>query len=151
METVERIEDYLAWELHGEHVVIALGSPAAGAALTATVPGAVEWEILAATFLYTGSSNAATRVPTINFLDWAGTIFCQAQTPYTLTASHTAQVTFGVGIEQFGANNATSLGAGIPPMRIGDGLRVQLTAALIDTADTITAARIFVRRWRLRE
>ncbi len=151
VETAEAIQDYLAWEFHGQDEPVALGSPAAGAALTVTVPGAVEWEVLAASFLYTASSNSANRIPLINFLDWGGTIFCQVKTPYKLIATNVAQVTFGVGIQQFGADSAASIGAGIPPMRIGDGLRVQLTAAAIDTADTITAARLFVRRWRLRE
>ncbi len=151
MQAEAETQDYLAWDFHGKDEPQALGSPAAGAALTVTVPGSVEWEVLAASFLFTASANAANRIPAIQFLDWSNTIFCEVKVPYKLIATNAAQVTFGVGIVQFGADSAASMGAGIPPMRIGDGLRVRLTAAAIDTADTITAARLFTRRWRLRE
>ncbi len=143
MEVVEQVEPSF-WRLHGSHEVVTLPSPAAGAALTASVPGAVQWEIVAASFLFTASANAATRIPFISFLDAAGVTFCKVNTTATLIATNAAQVTFGVDLNAFGSNSGTSIGAPIPRMRLGDGLRVQLSATLIDVADTITAARLFV-------
>ena len=64
------------FELHGTHRAVSLPSPAAGAALTVTVPGAVQWEVISFSFLYTASANAATRIPFITFLDASGNTFC---------------------------------------------------------------------------
>ena len=149
MEVVEQVEPSF-WRLHGSHEVVSLPSPAAGAALTVTVPGAVEWEVLAFSFLYTASANVATRIPFISFLDQAGVTFCKINTTATLVATNVSQVTFAAGAESFGANSAVSIGATMPQMRIQDGLRVQVSATLIDVADTITAARMYVCQYDVR-
>ncbi len=137
------------WWLHGSHEVVAIPSPAAGAALTTTVPGSVQWEVVAASFLFTASAAAATRIPFISFLDQAGVTFCKVNTTATLIATNASQVTFGVDLNAFGSNSGTSIGAPIPRIRLQDGLRVQLSATLIDTADTITAARLYVCQYEV--
>ncbi len=83
--------------------------------------------------LYTASGNAATRIPFFEVLDWSGAIVCMVQTPYTLIATNVSQVSFGVGVQQFGANSAAAMGAGIPPLRLGDGMRVVLGATALRT------------------
>jgi hypothetical protein len=151
LELVEVAEGFDYQTLHGSHKAVTLPSPAAGAALTYTVPGSVQWEILSLSFTYTASGNAASRVPFVRFLDQSGTAFCDVATPYKLVASDVSRVTFGVGVVQFGADSAARIGAGIPAMRLEDGLRVQVSATLIDGSDTITLARLFVRQWDVRE
>jgi hypothetical protein len=143
LELVEVAEGFDYQTLHGSHKAVTLPSPAAGAALTYTVPGSVQWEILSLSFTYTASGNAASRVPFVRFLDQSGTAFCDVATPYKLVASDVSRVTFGVGVVR--------IGAGIPAMRLEDGLRVQVSATLIDGSDTITLARLFVRQWDVRE
>jgi hypothetical protein len=138
------------WRLHYSHEPVALAAPPAGQALTYTVPGAVEQEVLAVSFTYTASAAPANRVPFVQFLDQGGGIVCEVATPFLLVATNVARVTFGVGMQQFGANSAARLGAGIPPLRLGDGMRVRLSATAIAAADTITGARLFVRQWRVR-
>jgi hypothetical protein len=138
------------WNLHGSHEVVSLPSPAAGAALTVTVPGAVQWEVVAVSFLLTASANAATRIPFISFLDPSGAIFCKINTVATVTATNTPQVTFAEHVAAFGANNGSSIGNTLPRMRIQDGLRVQISADAIDVADTITKARLYVRQFEVR-
>lgn len=130
--------------LHGSHLVVSLPSPAAGAALTTTVPGAVQWEIISVSFLFTASVNVATRVPFVSFLDQAGVTFAKINTAFNFTAGNNGQVTFGRDVESFGANNAASMGAAIPHIRLLDGLRIQVSADAIDVADTITKARLYV-------
>lgn len=146
--TWEREAEY--WRLHDSHEPARLSSPAVGQPLVYTVPGSVEQELLAVSFTYTCSAGVANRVPTIRFLDAGGRAFCEVGTPFLLVATNVAQVTFGVGLQQFGANSAARLGAAIPPMRLGDGLGFELTATAIQAADTITAAAMFVRQWRVR-
>jgi hypothetical protein len=138
------------WSLHYENEVVPIANPAAGAAAVYTVPGSVEQELLAVSFKYTASGNAATRIPFIQFVDWAGVPFCEVGSPFTLVATNVSQVTFGVGVMQFGANSSVRMGAGIPPMILGDGLQVKLSATAIDVADTITLARMFVRQRAVR-
>ena len=149
MELVEQVEPSY-WRLHGSHRVVSLPSPAAGAALTVTVPGSVQWEIRAASFLYTASGNVATRIPFVSFIDQSGTIFCKVNTVYTLVASDVSQVTFGTDLDQFGANSSVSMGSSIPDIRLVDGLQIQLSADAIDVADTITAARLYVCQYDVR-
>jgi len=130
--------------------VVSLPSPAAGAALTVTVPGAVQWEVVSFSFLFTASANAATRIPFISFLDQSGTTFCKINTAYTVTATIAPQVTFAQEVSSFGANNSASMGNTLPRIRLVDGLQVQVSAAAIDVADTITAARLYVCQYDVR-
>lgn len=132
------------FELHGAHEVVGLSSPAAGAALTYIVPGAVQQQVLSVSFTYTASAQAANRVPFVRFLDAGGVPFCDVGTPYVLVASDSSRVTFGVGVQQFGADSAARIGAAIPEMWLQDGLRLQISATAIDAADTITNARLYV-------
>ena len=149
MELVESVEPS-SWRLHGSHEVVPLPSPAAGAALTYTVPGAVQQDVVCVSFLFTASANVATRIPFISFLDQAGVTFCKVNTAFTITAGTASQVTFGVDVAQFGANNSASMGASIPGIRLLDGLRFQVSADAIDVADTITACRMFVCQYDVR-
>lgn len=138
------------WYLHGSRVPVTLSSPAAGQPLTVPVPASVEWEVLSLSFTYTASAAAANRVPFVQFLDQSNVPFCEVATPFLLVANNVARVTFGVGIVQFGANSAVRLGAGIPAMRLGDGLRISVGATAMGVADTITSARLFVAQYDVR-
>ena len=138
------------WKLHGSHEVVSLPSPAAGAALTVTVPGSVQWEVVAVTFLFTASANAATRIPFVSFLDQGGVTFCKVNSAFNVTANNASQVTFGRDVASFGANNAASMGASIPHIRLVDGLRVSVSADAINATDTITAARLYVCQYDVR-
>lgn len=149
MEVAEGYEPSF-WRLHGSHEVVALGSPAAGSALTYTIPGAVQQTPLSIVFTFTASGNAANRFPRVRYLDWSGNPFFEAQTPYKLVATNVAVVSFAVDIAQFGADSAAAMGTPIPALRLGDGLQVELSAAAIDVADTITLARMFVCQYDVR-
>jgi hypothetical protein len=147
---VELAEADSYYRLHGSHEVVALPSPAAGAALTYTIPGAVQQTPVSIVFTYTASSNAANRFPRVRYLDWGGTPFFEAQSPYKLVATNVAVVSFAVDIAQFGADSAATMGGPIPALRLGDGLQIELSATNIDVTDTITLARMFVRQFNVR-
>ena len=72
MTEVETLEGFDYWTLHAAYEPILLGQPAAGSALTYTVPGTIEIEVLSASFTYTASANVATRIPFLAFLDQSG-------------------------------------------------------------------------------
>ena len=86
----------------------------------------------------------------VSFLDATGTTFAKVNTAYNITASNHSQVTFGCDLDQFGANNAASMGASIPDVRLLDGLQIEVSADAIDSADTITAVRLFVCQYDVR-
>lgn len=146
----ERVQAQESWRLHYSHEPVSLGNPAAGQALTRAVPGAVEWEIQSVSFTFTAAAAVANRIPFLQVLDTGGVAVCEVATPFLLVATNVARVTFGVGIQQFGANSAIRLGAGIPALRLGDGMRIVLGATAMQGADTITAARMYVRQWSVR-
>lgn len=146
----EMVQGSREWLLHYSHEPVALPDPAAGAALTVTVPGAVEWQVLAASFTYTASGAAANRIPFIRFIDQTGVAVADVGAPFLLVATNVSRITFGVGVQQFGANSAVRIGAGIPALRLGDGMQVQLGATAIAAGDTITDARLYVKQWRVR-
>jgi len=149
METLE--EGALAyWYWHGSHEPIRGQSPAAGAPFLYTVPGTVEQEVMAVSFLFTASAAVANRRPVVSFLDYGGQPFAEIGTPFTITANNASQVTFGQYLNQFGANNSARMGAPIPPLRLGDGLSFQITADAIAAGDQISAVAFFVRQWPIR-
>jgi hypothetical protein len=144
------LSELRAFELHGSHEPLVLPSPAAGAALTYTIPGSVEQMVLSVSFTLTCAAGGGVRTPHVDFLDYSGQPFASVGAPFTVAATFASRLTFGVGVQQFGAANAARIGAGIPPLRLGDGLQVRLTADGLAAGDTITLARMFVRQWAVR-
>jgi len=149
--TLELEHGFDAWTLYSEWVPVALSSPAAGAALTYTVPGATQLEVLSASFTYTASASAANRIPFLAFLDQSGTSVGSFGTPYKLVANDASRISFGVFVAQSGADSAARIATGIPSLRLQAGMQVQLSATAISAADQISAARLYVRQWRVRE
>lgn len=137
-------------QLHGSHVPYRGAAPGAGNLFEWTVPGSVEAEVLAVSFQLVTSNHVSDRFPAIRFLDWGGEAFCEVALPFATQASHAVQVTFGVGIVQFGALNSTHAGAGIPAMRLGDGLSFQLDAPALQAGDALSQIAFFVRQWNVR-
>lgn len=149
--TEEREEGALGyWYWHGSNEPSRGQNPAAGAPFTYLVPGTVNQELVAVSFTYTASAAAANRIPLIRFLDQGGRAFCEVGVPFTITATNSSRVTFGETINEFGANNSARMGAGFPCMRLGDGLRWQVTADAIAAGDLITAVAFFARQWPIR-
>jgi hypothetical protein len=111
----------------------------------------VEEELLSVSFMLTCSADVNNRLPWIAFFDWAQVPFAVVGAPFTFVANDTTQVTFGVGLNQFGANSAVRVGAPIPALRLGDGLSWQVWADGMTSNDRIYNVRAFVRQWRVRE
>lgn len=125
------------WELHGEHEVAMIGATSGTTPAAYTVPGSVQVDVLSVSFLYTASSDAGTRTVRLEFLDGAGNVFAAAASPFTMVASDATTFTFGVGMQQFGANSAKYIGTGIPPIRLCDGYGFRVRCVNSAAADTI--------------
>lgn len=130
-----------------DNAPIALPNPPAGQSFRYRPGGAVETVLVAVCFQVVTSAAVAARIPTLDFLDPLGGIVARVQAPFTLAATHTSFVTFGVGLQQYGANNAAALGAGIPTVRLIAGMAVRGSLAAVDGADQISLVRGYVRQY----
>src|SRR5437762_13629270 len=108
MSTAEQVER--SWELHSEHVPVVLPSATGTGGVLYTVPGAVEQLIVAISFTYTASANAATRIPFVQFLDQSGIQVCEAGSPFSLVASNVSRVSFVIGLVTVGDYYEVRLG-----------------------------------------
>ena len=126
------------------HAPVSLGAPAAGAAVVYTAPSAVQVQILSACVKLVTSSQAASRVPRLVFLDQAGVSFGAYPIGYTIAASKTSRISFGVGVDSTGANDGTYIACAIPPLWLLAGCQVKLDVDAIDTADQLSEVRLYV-------
>lgn len=130
---------------HG--AAISIATPVAGAGFVYRPGGAVEPVLVAVCFEVVTSNAVAARIPMLDFLDPNGGIVARVQAPFTLAATHTALVTFGLGLQQYGANNAVALGVGIPPIRLYAGMAVAGSLAAVDAGDRIRTIRGYVEQY----
>jgi FtsP/CotA-like multicopper oxidase with cupredoxin domain len=131
------------WELHSEYVCASIPSQAGTTPSQYTVAGAVQVDVLAVSFTYTASAAAGTRTVRLEFVNDAGQVFAPTAAAFTIIATNVAAYTFGVGVQQAGANSAANISAGIPPIRLTDGMGFQVRCTNSDSADTITNIHLY--------
>jgi hypothetical protein len=125
-------------------------SPAAGAGFRFTVPGTYVTMVQAISFRLVTAADVANRVAVVSFLDSNGTPYAPIAAPFTQAASLTTDYTFAVGIQQFGANNAANIGAGLPPLRLQAGISVAVSIVNVAATDQISQARLLLAQWPVR-
>lgn len=135
---------------HPRPALVEKGSGAAGAAVVFAVPGAVEWELLLASFTLTASGAVANRFPRLDLLDQDGAVFASFQTAYKLVATNVSRVTFAPGLDSFGADSLATMGQGLPKLRLYAGLAVRLTALNMAAGDVISSPALFVAQHNIR-
>lgn len=148
---LREVEASERWRLHYSHEPVHIPQPAAGTAAVYIAPGTVEVDVLSVSFTFTAGAGVGNRIPFVRFLDPSGASVGTFGAPFLLVATNVARVSFGIGVAQFGANSAAIMGGGIPPVRLMDGMRLELGAAGILPADQISAAALFVRQSRVRD
>lgn len=126
------------WRLHAEHDTASIPGQSGTTPTQYTVPGAVQVDVYSVSFTYTASAAAGTRTVRLEFVDDAGNVFAPVAAAFTIIATNAATFTFGVGVQQYGANSAAYIGAGIPPVRLVDGMGFRVRCANADSGDTIT-------------
>jgi hypothetical protein len=133
------------------HEPITIGAPAVATGFTHVVPGATRQRIVSVSFVLAADANAANRIPRVEFLNAAGAVFFAVAAPFTVTANVTSRLNFGIGIQQFGANAAAQIGAGLPAFKLNAGLAVRVAVAAIQAGDQISGASLFVDQWAVRD
>lgn len=135
----------------GRTAAIALPSPPTGQWLYVVVPGAVEWTLLGLSFDLVNAVAAANRQPFLSIEDTEGRPFFQSAPPFHTTSGVTSRISYGVGIQQFGANDAAKIGASIPPIRLYAGLVIVAAVDNMNAGDRIRVAGMLVEQWPVRE
>lgn len=139
------------WQDWRQHVPITVGAPAAGSGFTHAVPGATFQRVRVVSFLLTTDGNAASRLPRVEFLNAAGDVFAAVAAPFTLAASLAARFTFGIGLNQYGANNAAQIGGPLPDVLLESGLAVRVAIASVQAGDQVSGSSLFVDQYPVRD
>lgn len=145
--TAEAAELELERDLLVERRIASLSDPGAGNVFTYRIGGACEQLLQVVTFVAVTSVAVADRRPVVDYLDPGGVIFYRVALPFKLTAGKTSVVSFAVGVNQFGADDAGSMGAGLPPLRLYSGVTVQGGLLNQQAADELGDCRLFVEQW----
>lgn len=124
--------------------IVNLPTPPAGLGFTHTVPGAVSQQIMVVSFALTCAAGGSPRIPTLLYVGPDGIKFGAFASNFTLAATNTATFTFAVGINEFGANNAASIGVPLPPLELDVGESVTLNVTNGAAGDQIVDPRLFV-------
>jgi hypothetical protein len=132
------------------HEVITIGSPAVATGFTHVVPGASRQR---ASRLVRARGRRERREP-----DRARGVpergrrgVLRVAAPFTVTANITSRLNFGIGIQQFGANAAAQIGAGLPAFKLNAGLAIRVAVTAIQAGDQISGASLFVDQWAVRD
>jgi hypothetical protein len=100
--------------------------------------------VVAATFTLTTAVAVADRFARVVYLDRQGRTIQIIQSPFKRQAAGTQVASFGLGGDQFGADNAAAVGGPLPELWLSGAEQVQLTLLNIQAADTITHALLWV-------
>jgi hypothetical protein len=134
-----------------QHEPVTVGAPAVATGFTHRVPGATVQRIRSVSFVLVADANAANRIARVEYLDAAGAVFAAVAAPFTVTANITSRLTFGIGIQQFGANAAAQIGGPLPDLLLQAGLAVRVAVAAIQAGDQISGASLFVDQYPIRD
>lgn len=131
--------------------VVALPSPAAGAGFTYTVPGSERQLVAVVSFQLVTAVAVAARLVSLTLLGGDGVRIGRFASGFTQAASLTSVYTFAVGITAYGANDAASIGAPLPPLWLPDGGSLAVTIANVQAADQVSVVRVTVYQAPVRD
>lgn len=103
--------------------------------------------LVAVSFLLTAVGGATARNGRVSIEDQAGGILGQAVAAFTVAAGNASQLTFGVGLDDSGANNLGSIVAPLPDVQLAQGFKVVVDVIAGLAADTVGTVRLTVERF----
>ncbi len=125
-------------------------NPLPNAGFAVPMPGTSDTIVQAIKFRLVTDSQAANRICVVNYLDADGVAFALIAAPFTQAASLTTDYTFAVGINEFGANDAANIGAGLPPFKLDVSHSIAVTIVAKQTGDQVSAIRLALQQWHVR-
>lgn len=129
---------------------IPVANPAAGAAAVYSPPGSEVTLVRSVYAQLVTSSQAASRVPTLTFSYGDGSPYAIFQSGFTIAASKTVKITWGVGLQNIGTNDGPYITIPIPEYRLPVGSKLTVTADALDAADQFSVVHFAVEQWPVR-
>lgn len=130
---------------------VTVGSPAVALGFTHDIPFSEIQRVLGISFQLVTDANAANRIARVEYLNASGAVFFTVASPFTVTASLTSRLNFGVGLQQFGANAAAQIGGPLPDFPLCGGLAVRVAVASIQVADQVQGISLYVAQRTVRD
>ena len=148
----ERLQALIAEEswYRPSSAIVPLVNPAAGASRAYSPPGSEITLVRSVTCLLATSVTVAARVPTLTFSYADGTVFGVFPSDFTVAASKTVRVTWGIGLAISGANDGPYINVPIPEYRLEVGNTLTIGADAIDTTDQLSGCVVTVEQWPVR-
>jgi hypothetical protein len=130
--------------LDEEARIVALDDALATAGMTYVIPHTVRVRVAAVTFTLTAAAGGGVRRPAVLFVDGTGQTVVAAGSPFTRSAGAASVFSFGVDLEQFGANDAAIIGAGLPRVALPDNVAVVVSVVGAQAADKLSHGRLLL-------
>jgi hypothetical protein len=124
-----------------------LPTPAAGGGFTYTVGGKYWERVASLAFLLTADGNAANRIATLSVQDQDSRTFARVACPFTQAATIASEYTFAPGVQQAGANNATTMVVPFPPLFLRPRWKLVVGITAVQVGDAITVPSLLVERF----
>lgn len=135
---------------HPASAFVQFSQPAAGEGLTYEPQGAVVTALDVVTAQLVTSSATASRIPTLTINGPGGVTAGVFPCGFTVAASKTVRVTWGVGLVSTGANDGPTITVPIPQYVLEVGTQVVLSVTAEDVGDQVGLAVATVRQWPVR-
>jgi hypothetical protein len=118
-------------------------NPAAGQPAVFTVPAGQTWTVRAAYASFATGVETAARMPILQYLDGTG-VFATYPNPAPISVpSNTYTPTWGFALGQYDTSH-TSRAAGLVPIKLGPGSKVQISASSLQTDDQFSNVALCV-------
>jgi hypothetical protein len=122
--------------------VVPIPAPAAGAGFSYKYGRNEFWKPRVVCFQLVTSATVASRIVYLDVIDGGGLKIGRFSSGYTQTASLTSVYTFGINMNEYGANAAASIGAPIPELWLHPGAKLSVGVTAIDTTDQLSAINL---------
>lgn len=127
--------------------VVALDNALATTGMTYAIPHTVRVRVAAVTFTLTAAAGGGVRRPVVSYVDGTGATVVAAGSPFTRSAGAASVFSFGVDLEQFGANDAAIIGAGLPRVALPDNMQIVVSVVGAQAADMLTFGRLLLAQY----
>lgn len=127
--------------------IVKPATPGAGLGFTYTVGGKYWERIVSVDFKLVADANAANRIVTLAYQDQDAREFNRTASPFVQVATITTQYAFAIGMMQFGAASAASIGGPLPSLFLRPGHKLVASIAAVQATDQVSLITLYIERF----
>lgn len=127
--------------------IVAVANPAVGVGFTYKTSGKYWERIVSVDFKLVADANAANRIVTLAYQDQDSREFARVASPFVQVATITTQYAFAIGLQQFGAASAASIGGPLPSLFLRPGHKLVGSVAAIQATDQLSLITLYIERF----